>query len=364
MTKDDNNNNENLTMEAASEDDNKTATAKKEENNTAAAASDNSASSSSEKNTAQKVEAGTAGESNAETNQAESSKQEENNNSLEQERQNSIQKVEKAWKDARLSSSENEVLGKDWKKEFENDKDKNAIDKRRQNLLEKIIEEAGKEASKKEPQSSSTAENNSSSQSSSQGNNTSPNSSPNENPTPASSSQSNQQSENNEKSTNEQDPQPENWSSKNSDGKEWTPEFKKEVEKIDSSQVNSIEEAKKVQNALTVVEKVLNSQNFQPDLVTKLHAIKDGEPDTYRTVKTQMDQAIQHSKNLSQQSLEETANEQIVSTNQEESENRRGNNFTTGQKVAIGFGIVGGVAILGLIINRTIEAKKKREKSL
>ncbi|RHZ36684.1 hypothetical protein [endosymbiont GvMRE of Glomus versiforme] len=360
MTKDDNENNNLCAAAEASEEDNQnTATAKKEENNTATA-SDNSASSSETNNAGTaKEEKGSAEVKNdskttqaADNNNLAAQKEE---NSLEKVVDNAIKEVEKVWKEAKLTSSETDILGKDWKKEFEN-KDQKAIDEHKKELIKKITETKQKQGMSSSSQENTSSGNNEKENTSSPSSTTETS---NENSASTSPSQPNQQTENNENSpTDKQNSQPSNWSNRNSDGQEWTPEFKKEVEKIDSSQVNSVEEAKKVQNALSIAEKTLNSQTFQPNLVTKLQEIKDAEPDTYRVTKNQVDQAIQHSKKLQQN--QGTVDKQNVNTNQENKNNKE-SGFTTGQKLAIAFGIVGGVVVLGLIISRLIESKKKSE---
>jgi len=97
----------------------------------------------------------------------------------------------------------------------------------------------------------------------------------------------------------------------------------------------------------------LTSKKFQPNLSTKLHAIKDGDPTTYQATKTQIDRAIQHLQRLQKQ--ENATSEPKQSTRQQNEKD----GLTTGQKLAIGLGIFGGVILIGLIISKVVKKSKE-----
>ena len=357
----DNNENNNLNATAASEDDNNTATAKKEENN--AAASDNSASINEAKNTA-KTEAASTTENQEESNDTGNNNtttltndntftaQKEENNSLEQARQTAIQEVEKAWKEANLSSSEDDVLGKDWKKEFENE-DLNAINNRKKSLIQQITKAKKEQETQSSQQLSSPSEENRQSKNNEKTDN-SPSTHESGNKKP------------NQPTTNENSPTEKSQDiekviievqTQNSNGENWNPEvFSKEEIKqtVTNQKINSTTEAKEIQKALTLAEKALTSKEFQPNLSTKLHAVKDGEPIIYRATKTQIDRAIQHLQQLQKQ--ENTTDKQKQNVRQENEKN----GLTTGQKLAIGVGIFGGVILVGLIISSIRSKKRER----
>ncbi|CAJ0641740.1 13041_t:CDS:2 [Entrophospora sp. SA101] len=301
-----NNENNNLSATAVSEDDTKTATVKKEENNTAAA-SDNSASSSETKNTATAEPSGTAEKQEKSNNDAGNNNTDtlpnDNTHTLtaQKEENNSLEQVQ-----------------------FE-DKDQNAIDNRKKALIKQITEAKTKQETQSSRQSSSSSEENKQTK--------------NNSPSPSTNESENQKP--NQPTTNENSP------------KEKSQDIEKTIVEV-QTQNSNVKEAKEIQNALTIAEKALASQNWQAKLFINLHAIKDGKPSTYQATKPQVDRAIQHLQQLQKQ--ENATSEPKQRTRQENEKN----SLTTGQKIAIGFGIFGGVILIALIISKVINSKEKR----